>query len=144
MIAYLMNGKMHFNLIPLMRSKTQRLGTYFIHEEDAPIPNLSKEENDIHGLWDMFIDGSRNKNGAGAGVLLVSPRREKYNFSFRLHFCCTNNVAEYEDLMLGLQTTQRRDIKSLKVHGDSELVVNQIRDQNNTKNNLLKFYKHRT
>lgn len=75
--------------------------------------------------------------------MLTSPKGEKYYFSFRLQFSCTNNVAEYEALILGLQMTQKRGIKSLKVHGDNELVLNHIRAQRTTKNNLLKSYKHR-
>lgn len=79
----------------------------------------------------------------GASVLLISPKGEKYFFSFRLQFSCTNNVVEYKALILGLQTTQRRGIKSLKVHGDSDLFVNQVRAHNITKSSPLKSYKHR-
>lgn len=43
--------------------------------------------------------GSRNKNGAGVGIMLVSLEQEKYFFSFRLHFGCTNNVALCEALI---------------------------------------------
>lgn len=116
-----------FQFDPIDEIKDTSLGTYCVCEDDAPIPNLSKEDNDMHGIWDMLFDGLRNKNGARVNVLLISPSGEKYYFSFRLHFGCTNNVAEYEALILGLQTTQRRGIKSLSVHGDSELVVNQVR-----------------
>lgn len=132
-----------FQFHPIDEIKDTRLGTYCIHEEDSLIPNLSKEGNDMHGLWDMFFDGSRNKNGVGVGVLLISPRGKKYYFSFRLHFGCTNNATEYEALILGLQMAQIRGIKSLKVHGDSDLVVNWIGAQSTTKNNLLKPYMHR-
>ena len=33
------------------------LGTYCILEENAPIPNLMKKEENTNGLWDMFFDG---------------------------------------------------------------------------------------
>lgn len=91
-----------FQFGPIEEADEIGLGTYYIHEEDAPISNLSKESSDMHGLWDMFFDGSRNKNGAATDVLLISPRGEKYYFSFKLHLCCTNNVAKYEALILGL------------------------------------------
>ena len=42
------------------------------------MPNLMKIKEGMNGLWSMFFDGSRNKNGLGAGVMLVSPNLEKY------------------------------------------------------------------
>jgi hypothetical protein len=52
-------------------------------------------------------------------------------------------VVEYESLIQGLLLAQKRGIQALRVYGDSELVVNQVRNQNTTKNGLLKSYKHR-
>ena len=94
-------------------------------------------------MWNFFFHGSRKKNILGVGVILVSPSLEKFYFSYRLQFSCTNNIAEYGALIQGHEFAQKRGIKSLKVVGDSELVVNQVRSQNITKNNLLKSYKHR-
>ena len=76
-------------------------------------------------------------------MVLISPTLERYYFSFRLQFSCTNNVVEYESLIQGLLLAQKRGIQALRVYGDSELVVNQVRNQNTTKNGLLKSYKHR-
>ena len=75
--------------------------------------------------------------------MLISPTQVRYYFSFRIQFSCTNNVAKYESLIQGLLLVQKRGIQALSVYGDSELVVNQVRNQNITKNGLLKFYKYR-
>ncbi len=91
----------------------------------------------------MYFDGSRNKNGSGAGVMLISLAQVRYYFPFRLQFSCTNNVAKYESLIQGLLLAQKRGIQALSVYGDSKLVVNQVRNQNITKNGFLKSYKHR-
>ena len=91
----------------------------------------------------MYFYGSRNKNGSGADVMLIYTALERYYFSFGLQFSCTNNVAEYESLIQGLLLAQKRGIQALSVYGDSELVVNQVRNQNITKNGLLNSYKHR-
>ena len=85
----------------------------------------------------MFFDFSRNKNGLGVGVMLISHSLEKFYFSYKIQFNCTNNIEKYEALIQALQLEQKRGIKSLKVIGDSELVVNQVRSQNITKNNFL-------
>ena len=118
------------------------LSTYFILEKDALVHNLVGTREDMSGIWSMY-DGSRNKNGSGAGVILIFPAQVRYYFSFRLQFSCTNNVAEYESLIQGLLLAQKRGIQALSVYGDSELVVNQVRNQNVTKNDFLKSYKLR-
>jgi hypothetical protein len=71
------------------------LSTYCIVEKDALVPNLVGTNEDMDGIWSMYFDGSRSKNGSGAGVMLISPAQIRYYFSFRLQFGCTNNVAEY-------------------------------------------------
>lgn len=78
---------------PIQEVEEISLGTYCIFEDNAPILNLMKEKEYTNGLWNMFFDGSRNKNGSGAGVMLISPELEKYYFSYRLQFSYTNNVA---------------------------------------------------
>lgn len=115
------------------------MSTYFIFERNAPILNLIKFQEDIDRLWSVFFDGSRNKNGAS--VMLVSPSLEKFYFYYRLQFSYTNNITESEALIQDLQLAQRRGIKSLKIFEDSELVHNQVRGHNITKNNILESYK---
>ena len=90
---------------------------------------MKKEEN-IDGLWDLYFDGARNKNGSGEGVMLISPSLEKYYFLYKLLFSCTNNVVEYEALIEGLLFAEKKGIKSLRVLGDRKLVVDQIRGLN--------------
>ena len=51
-----------FQFDPVQETKEIGLGAYYIFEGDALIPNLIKKEGNIDGLWDMFFDGSRNKN----------------------------------------------------------------------------------
>lgn len=128
---------------PMPEPRETGLGTYCVLEENDPIPNLVKQEEGTNGLWSLFFDGSRTKIGSGAGVVLISPKLERYYFLYRLYFSCTNNVAKYRALIQGLVLAQRRGVQSPKVFGDSELVVNQIRNLNVTKNGLLKSYKHR-
>ena len=128
---------------PMSETLEIGLSTYCIIEKDAQVPNLVKTNDDMSDIWSMYFDGSRSKNGLGAGVMLISPAQIRYYFSFRLQFSCTNNVAEYQPLIQGLLLAQKRGIQALGVYGDSELVVNQVRNQNITKNGFLKSYKHR-
>jgi hypothetical protein len=52
--------------------------------------------------WTVFCDGSWETFGAGAAVVLISPSKIKTCYAARLDFTCTNNIAEYEALLLGL------------------------------------------
>ena len=101
------------------------------------------EENDIEheesgyitedmcsiGIWKMFFDGALSCEGSGAGVLFVAPEeRFIVTFSYILQWDIdyTNNVCEYEALVLGLEAARRLKIKNLEVYGDAELIVKKI------------------
>ena len=71
----------------------------------------------------MFFDGACSKEAAGAGVVLVFPTQECIHLSFKLTFQVTNNIAEYEALILGLNTAKEMGIKGLKVFGDADLII---------------------
>jgi ribonuclease HI len=43
--------------------------------------------------------------------------------SFKLEFETTNNVAEYEALILGLRAAKDMGIEEISVFGDAELIV---------------------
>ena len=72
----------------------------------------------------MYFDGSVVKVGVGAGVYIISPIRDFKALSYKLTFECTNNVAEYEELLLGLNSLKDMGEKRVQFMGDSELVIN--------------------
>src|SRR3954462_958619 len=74
----------------------------------------------------MFFDGSKMLNGAGAGVILVSPRKDEMRYVLQIHFTATNNEAEYEALLYGLRMAISLGIRRLMIFGDSDLVINQV------------------
>ena len=88
--------------------------------------------------WAMFFDGAYCKDGVGASILLISPVGVTYKFYFTLNFPCTNNIAEYEALLLGLRLAHKHGVKCIHVIGDSELVVSQVRNIYVSKNKRLK------
>jgi len=75
----------------------------------------------------MFFDGASSKEGVGARVWVKSLEEVISLHSFNLMFSCTNNVAEYEALMLGLDVLKKKGATKICVSGDLELVLNQIR-----------------
>ena len=66
----------------------------------------------------MHFDGAVNKEGVGAGVFVSTPGFEYKLFSFKLYFECTNNVAEYEALILGIKMIKKLEIKKVIIYGD--------------------------
>jgi ribonuclease HI len=53
--------------------------------------------------WNMIFDGAVSKEGEGVGVWISPPKVSTKLCSYKLVFECTNNMAEYEALILGLQ-----------------------------------------
>src|SRR5436190_13157968 len=49
--------------------------------------------------------------------------------AFSLTEPCTNNVAEYNALLIDLQLALQLGVRNLQAYGDSELIVNQLRGE---------------
>jgi hypothetical protein len=65
-------------------------------------PGAQEEEaNKDDEAWIVFCDGSWGTFGAGAATILVAPSKVRTCYAARLDFSCTNNIAEYEALLLG-------------------------------------------
>jgi ribonuclease HI len=79
----------------------------------------------IH-LWKLFFDGSACREGQGVGDVLISLRGAIFEQSVRLECFCTNNQAEYEVILLGLQILSSTGVKHVEAFGDSLLVMQQI------------------
>ena len=52
--------------------------------------------------WRVYIDGAMNHIGSGVGLVLISFERIIIEKSLRLGFLATNNEAEYEALLVGM------------------------------------------
>ena len=88
----------------------------------------------------MYFDGSLMKTGAGAGLLFVSPLGVHMHYMVRLHFAASNNVAEYEALINGLQVAIELGARRLDVRGDSQLVVDQVMKESNCLDPKMEAY----
>jgi hypothetical protein len=106
-----------------------------ILNQEMPPPTTS--------VWKMFFDGASSSMGAGAGVVFVSPCQETISLSYKLEFEVTNNVAEYEALVLGLRAAKEMGIKEMAVFGDAELIVQQVKNVYQAKHPRLKNYRNR-
>jgi len=88
------------------------------------IPTTLETNYEHEILWYLEIDGSINKLGAGAGVWVYNLENDHAKgHAYRLNFRSTNNMAEYEALLLGLKLVKILEAIRVSVIGDSELII---------------------
>ncbi|XP_010240777.1 uncharacterized protein LOC104585552 [Brachypodium distachyon] len=76
----------------------------------------------------MYFDGSKRHEGAGAGVVLISPKGDRLRYVLQMHFHNpSNNEAEYEALLHGMRMAKACGATRLMIYGDSYLVVQQTK-----------------
>lgn len=68
----------------------------------------------------------QNKSLCGSWNSIGGPRRSCSSFSFQLDFECTNNGAEYEALIIGLEILLELNVTIVDILGDSQLVLKYI------------------
>ncbi|XP_060200376.1 uncharacterized protein LOC132628627 [Lycium barbarum] len=130
---YIQFQQFEITYIPQKAVKGQALADFLA---DHPIPDdweLTDELPDedamvveIQSPWKMYFDGAAQRDGAGAGVVFVTPQGEVLPYSFTLTQHCSKNVAEYQALILGLEMAIDMKQLQLQVFGDSQLVINQL------------------
>jgi len=76
--------------------------------------------------WTLFFDGSTCDWGAGIGIVLISPRGKKYEFSLLIVATSMNNQAKYHALIKGLELLKEVHADAVEIFGDFMLVVNQL------------------
>ncbi|XP_028071982.1 uncharacterized protein LOC114274291 [Camellia sinensis] len=94
------------------------------HEpEEVPLPGeVHVSAATVKTYWDLKFDGASRAGKGGVGITFISQEGEKFYLSY---FECSNNEVEYEALILGLITAQKKSLRKLKICGDSKLVVKQ-------------------
>ena len=98
---------------------------------------LAHRTDDRHRL---YTDGGArgNPGPAGIGAVLLSAGGDVVDELADSIGTATNNVAEYQALLAGLELALDRGVESLEVFLDSELVVRQINGQYKVKDATLK------
>ena len=92
---------------PQKSVKGQALTNFLANHPSLEIKLEKYVESGIYEVerwpWILKFDGSSTKNFVGAGIVIISPKGIKTTLSFNLAFKCTNNQAEYEALVIGLE-----------------------------------------
>ena len=90
--------------------------------------------------WVVHVDGSSTLRTGGIRVVLKSPEADMLKHKVRLHYQTTNNEAEYEALLKGLELTKSLGAESILIQGDSQLVIGQVNGTYEAKEEWMKKY----
>ena len=97
----------------------------------------------------MDFDGVVGNDGTGVRIWVripfSTPNKVPSNVcicSYKLAFDCSNNEAEYEALIAGLKILRKLNAKIISVHGDSKLVIKQVRGEYQVKHPRMQAYRN--
>jgi len=111
---------------------------------DHPVPGTSKLYDNLpdeitkvnwisasleEQVWQLLFDGASRISPArniiaSVGVVLISPHNYVIPHTLSLIEPCSNNVLEYNALLIGMQIAEEIGDKNLKAYGDSKLIIN--------------------
>ncbi len=130
-----------FPEIPAQAVRDVLLGKTKIAAPMSKQQNLFPEPSAQAGLsCKLYTDGASrgNPGEAGAGISLLNSSNQELAARSSYLGQCTNNAAEYEALLLGLNTALELGCTQLAVYMDSQLIVRQLAGQYKVKSAGLK------
>jgi ribonuclease HI len=87
--------------------KSQALVDFIMQLTDSGLRGIDEQPDH----WVMYFDRSYTLKGVGAGVVLIPPEGDFLKYAIQLEFPATNNIAEYEGLVMGLRLVIDIDIR---------------------------------
>jgi ribonuclease HI len=90
--------------------------------------------------WTVFYDRSWGTFGAGATAILISPSKIKTCYAAGLEFNCTNNIAKYDVLLLGLRKLRAMGIRRAVLKSNSQVITGHIDKSSKAKDPKLEKY----
>jgi ribonuclease HI len=101
---------------------------------------LEEEINKNAEAWTVFCDGSWGTFSAGAATVLVAPLKVRTCYTAKLDFSCTNNIAEYEALLLGLRKLRAMGIRRAILKTDSQVISGHVDKSSKARDPKLEKY----
>ncbi|RVW49484.1 hypothetical protein CK203_111145 [Vitis vinifera] len=96
--------------------------------------------NQVKKWWTLRVDGASRSSGSGVGLLLQSPTGEHLEQAIRLGFPASNNEAEYEAILSGLDLALALSVSKLRIYSDSQLVVKHVQEEYEAKDARMARY----
>jgi ribonuclease HI len=104
-------------------------------------PGAQEEETNKNAeAWTVSCDGSWGTFGVGAAAVLIAPSKVRTCYAAKLNFSCTNNIAEYEALLLGLRKLRAMGIRRAILKTDSQVISGHIDKSSKARDPKLEKY----
>jgi ribonuclease HI len=106
---------------------------------------VGPQQEHVETVWTIHCDGTWCHAGAGAAAIITSPTGVKHRYAAHLSFAlesdrCTNNIAKYEAVILGLRKLQALGMITCIIKTDSEVVAGLIEKEYSAKEPVLMQY----
>ena len=112
---------------PKRAIKGQVLADFFMEFTPVKLTEDTQATLDLP-IWTLFVDGAANAQRSGVGLIPTSLEGIDIKYALRFGFQASNNEAEYEAVIAGLNLAHSMEVDQLEVCNDSQLVVKQIED----------------
>jgi ribonuclease HI len=104
-----------------------------------------QQEEPSEKVWTIHCDSAWCHARAGAAAIITSPTSVKHRYAARLSFAlesdrCTNNIAEYEAVILGLRKLKALGVTTCIIKTDSKVVAGQVEKDYSAKDPALMQY----
>jgi ribonuclease HI len=131
----------HIIFEPRTAIKSQVLADFIVDW----IGPITQQDEPAEKVWTIHYDGAWCHAGAGAAAVITSPTGVKHRYAARLSFGlesdrCTNNVAEYEAIILGLRKLRALGVTTCIIKTDSKVVAGQVEKEYSAKDPALMQY----
>ena len=98
--------------------KGQVLADFVMEFTSAELAEDTQTTPDLP-IWKLSVDGTANAQGSGVGLILTSPEGINIEYALRFGFRASNNKAEYEAVIAGLNLAHSMEVNQLEVCNDS-------------------------
>ncbi|RVW85539.1 Gag-Pol polyprotein [Vitis vinifera] len=122
---------------PRLSMKGQVMADFVLEYSQKPTQHKEPREEE---WWTLRVDGASRSSGSGVGLLLQSPLGEQLEQVIRLGFPASNNKAEYEAILSGLDLALTLSVSKLRVYSDSQLVVRHVQEEYEAKDERMARY----
>ena len=113
--------------------KVQALADFIV---EFTLPDLDQEAK----YWIAFLDGLFVIGLEGVGVIMTLLENDILIYGVQLQFLATNNEAEYEVVLANLRVARALGFKNLRLKSNSKLIVGQITNEYEAKEERMKKY----
>ena len=83
-------------------------------EKENSVPTEEDAEQ-----WNLYVDGTSNDTGSGAGMMLINPKGHKIHCAINFGFKVLNSEAEYEALIADLRLIHELQVLNVKIFSNS-------------------------